>query len=164
LPAIEAGETHSQDLLHRARRLSPMNLRRIKATPEGGDWTAWPVDLLEGLECRKSKEGKAFTSAYGRMAWQKPAPTLTTHCTGLSNGCYGHPAQDRAISLREAALIQSFPATYSFIKTATGLNMGALARHIGNAVPPKLGEVIAQSILQHITQTNAYGRQAKMAL
>jgi len=164
LPAIEAGEAHHHDKLHHARRLSPLNLLRIKATPEGGNWTAWPADLLEGLECRQSKQGKTFTSAYGRMAWQKPAPTLTTHCTGLSNGCYGHPSQHRAISLREAALIQSFPATYSFVKAESELNIGALARHIGNAVPPKLGEAIAQSILQHLAQTHAHGRQAKMAL
>lgn len=164
LPAIEAGAIHAADPLHRARKLDPINALRIRATPEGGDWTAWPTELLEGLNCRKTKEGKRFTSAYGRMSWQEPAPTLTTHCTGLSNGRYGHPQQDRAISLREAALLQSFPGTYSFIKKDEPLVVGTLARHIGNAVPPKLGEAIALSILQHLSKTSVNGRQTKMAL
>jgi DNA (cytosine-5)-methyltransferase 1 len=164
LPEIKGGTAHSDDSLHIARKLNPINERRIKATPEGGDWTAWPSELLEGLDCRKTKEGKKFTSAYGRMSWQEPAPTLTTFCTGLSNGRYGHPKQDRAISLREAALIQSFPASYSFVKKDETPRIGILARHIGNAVPPKLGEAIALSILKHLTKTSAHGRQAKMAL
>ena len=164
LPALKAGEVDATDPLHRARKLSPLNLRRVKATAEGGDWTDWPSDLLEDLKCRSTDKGKEFKSAYGRMAWQEPAPTLTTHCTGLSNGRYGHPEQDRAISLREAALLQSFPGTYTFVKKNDEVKVGELARHIGNAVPPKLGEAIAHSILQHLINIRSYGRQAEMAL
>ncbi|WP_375416772.1 DNA cytosine methyltransferase [uncultured Hymenobacter sp.] len=166
LPALEAGQADATDPLHRARSLSSINMRRIQATPEGGDWTAWPEELAADLTCRKSIVGKSFTSAYGRMSWKEPAPTLTTHCTGLSNGRYGHPEQHRAISLREAALLQSFPSDYHFIKKDEQGIISTLARHIGNAVPPKLGEAIAHSILQHLanpTTANNNGRQVKMA-
>lgn len=156
LPALRSGETSKKDALHRARELSPINLRRIQATPEGGSWTDWPEELLVGLNCRKTKNGKTFKSAYGRMSWNLPSPTLTTHCIGLSNGCYGHPEQDRAISLREAALLQTFPAKYSFLKKGEQMNVGVVSRHIGNAVPPKLGEAIAESILNHLHEKEAY--------
>jgi DNA (cytosine-5)-methyltransferase 1 len=152
LPSIIDGEICKTDPLHRSRKLNPINRLRIAATSEGGNWTSWPEELLDGLECRKTADGKKFTSAYGRMSWDAPAPTLTTHCTGISNGKYGHPTQNRAISLREAALLQSFPPDYSFIGEKDVVNVGALSRHIGNAVPPKLGEAIAESILQHISK------------
>jgi len=159
LPPVEDGEIHPKDRLHRARKLSPVNKERIMATAEGGNWTQWPPRLLKGLACRESNMGKTFTSAYGRMAWNKPAPTLTTHCTGLSNGSYGHPAQNRAITLREAALLQSFPENYKFINDGQELNVSILARHIGNAVPPKLGESIGKSIINHLHQHNFDGRK-----
>jgi len=160
LPPVEDGEIHPNDRLHRARKLSPANKQRIMATSEGGNWTEWPAHLLEGLTCRDTNMGKTFTSAYGRMSWNKPAPTLTTHCTGLSNGSYGHPMQNRAISLREAALLQSFPENYKFNNEEQELSVSILARHIGNAVPPKLGESIGKSILNHLTQYNFDGRKA----
>jgi len=160
LPPVEDGEIHPIDNMHRTRKLSPANKARIMATSEGGDWTEWPPHLLEGLACRESNMGKTFTSAYGRMTWNKPAPTLTTHCTGLSNGRYGHPVQNRAISLREAALLQSFPETYKFDNEDRELSVSILARHIGNAVPPKLGESIGKSILNHLIQHNYNGRKA----
>lgn len=160
LPPIEDGEIHPDDNLHRARKLSPSNKQRIIATSEGGNWKEWAPHLLQGLTCRETNMGKTFTSAYGRMAWNKPAPTLTTHCTGLSNGSYGHPVQNRAISLREAALLQSFPENYKFNNEEKPLSVSVLARHIGNAVPPKLGESIGKSILNHLNQHNFDGRQA----
>lgn len=160
LPAIEDGEIHKDDVLHRARKLSLINKQRIIATSEGGNWTQWPTKLLEGLSCRDSIMGKTFTSAYGRMAWNKPAPTLTTHCTGLSNGSYGHPVQHRAISLREAALLQSFPENYKFTNEEQVFSVSVLARHIGNAVPPKLGEIIGKSILNHLKHHKINGRKA----
>lgn len=159
LPPIEDGETHPDDILHRSRKLSPINKQRVRATSEGGNWTEWSSDLLEGLTCRNTPKGKKFTSAYGRMTWNKPAPTLTTHCIGLSNGTYGHPVQNRAITLREAALLQSFPANYQFIAHDDQLNMSTLARHIGNAVPPKLGESIGKSILNHLQKVTVHERK-----
>ena len=85
------------------------------------------------------------------MKWDEPAPTMTTFCTGIGNGRFGHPKQDRAISLREASLLQTFPKDYDFIENKNEpLKMGAISRHIGNAVPPKLGEVIGLSIKEHL--------------
>lgn len=151
LPPIADGETHETDNLHRSRKLSPINLRRIKSIKEGQTWTSFKdLDLI--APCHLSDAGKKFTSVYGRMRWDDVAPTITTHCIGLSNGCFGHPDQNRAISLREAALLQSFPKTYRFAEDGQVFNMAAIARHIGNAVPPLLGVAIAKSIEKHINQ------------
>jgi DNA (cytosine-5)-methyltransferase 1 len=150
LPDIKDGETDIKDPLHRARKLSPLNLQRIKSIVEGQNWTNMSDDLVS--PCHKTEKGKTFTIAYGRMKKSEPSPTITTHCIGFSNGRFGHPTQDRAISLREAALLQSFPMTYDFINQKQSINIAYLAKHIGNAVPPKLGEVIAESIKQHIEQ------------
>lgn len=148
LPQLSAGETCKEDPLHRSSFLSPLNLKRIKNTPYGGSWKDWPKDLM--LKCHKSRRGKSFGSVYGRMVWEKPAPTMTTQCTGFGNGRFGHPTQDRAISIREAALIQTFPLSYKFFKNEEDVSIKRASRYIGNAVPPKLGEVIAESIINHI--------------
>ena len=94
--------------------------------------------------------GSSFGSVYGRMVWEKPAPTMTTQCTGLGNGRFGHPTQERAISVREAALIQTFPKTYKFFADEQYVAITKASRYIGNAVPPRLGEIIAESISKHI--------------
>lgn len=149
LPPIKAGEQHPDDPLHRARALSAINIQRIRHTTEGGSWKDdWPDELL--LECYKKKSGKTYSSVYGRMKWDAPSPTMTTHCTGLGNGRFGHPSQDRAISLREAALLQTFPIDYEFFETEKDYNPSIVCRQIGNAVPPKLGEVIGKSIKKHL--------------
>lgn len=153
LPSLNAGECDPCDPLHRARALSPINLERVKLTPYGGGWKDWPDSFM--LECHKKESGKSFGSVYGRMVWEKPAPTITTQCTGLGNGRFGHPVQDRAISLREAALLQSFPITYQFFKNEREIAITKVSRYIGNAVPPKLGEVIAKSIMRHILMTHS---------
>ena len=150
LPPIAAGETNKTDPLHRASALSPLNLQRIKATPEGGGWRDWP-DFLR-LQCHKSKSGKSFGSVYGRMRWNEPSPTMTTQCIGYGNGRFGHPEQDRAISAREAALFQTFPKSYKFFEDEEHVSIVKASRYIGNAVPPVLGEVIAQSILEHLNK------------
>lgn len=150
LPKIEDGSFCPNDILHRARKLTPINKRRIKATKEGGSWRDWDEDLK--LACHKKESGKDFGSVYGRMKWDEVSPTMTTYCTGLSNGRFGHPEQDRAISLREAAILQSFPETYKFIAPDKDFSVQALARHIGNAVPVKLGVAIAKSIKNHINK------------
>lgn len=148
LRPIASGEIDTFDPLHRTIALTPINLRRIKATPPGGSWHDWPEELV--LECHKKKEGKTYGSVYGRMEWDKPSPTITTQCTGLGNGRFGHPEQDRAISVREAALLQTFPKSYQFFPEEGNVSIIKASRYIGNAVPPKLGEVIAQSIINHI--------------
>jgi len=152
LEPIAAGEISKSDPLHRARKLTPINLRRIKATPhDGGDSRNWDEDLI--LACHKKTSGKTYRrSVYGRMYWDKPAPTITTQCTGLGNGRYGHPEQNRAISLREAAIFQSFPKRYRFMDPNEPIVVARIAKFIGNAVPVKLGEVIGKSIKDHVKE------------
>lgn len=110
-PAIVAGEVHITVPNHRCANLSKLLLQRIKATPHnGGSRTDWPDNLV--LKCHKSFNG--HTDVYGRMKWDEPSPTLTVKCFSLSNGRFGHPEQDRAISLREAAALQTFRDDYVF--------------------------------------------------
>ena len=148
LPPIEAGEICPTDPLHRARSLSELNLKRIRATPIKGSWRDWDKDLI--LNCHKKDSGKSFGSVYGRMDWDEPAPTMTTLCSGLGNGRFGHPEQNRAISLREAAMFQTFPKEYKFFSPKESISITKASRYIGNAVPPKLGKVTARSILNHL--------------
>jgi len=148
LPAIKDGEHSKDDFLHYARKLTDINKKRIKATPEGGSWKDWDESLL--LECHKKEGGQMYKSVYGRMSRYDVAPTMTTYCIGLNNGRFGHFQQDRAISLREAAILQSFPEDYDLIDPDTTFNMQVLARQIGNAVPVGLGKAIARSITEHI--------------
>jgi DNA (cytosine-5)-methyltransferase 1 len=148
MPALRAGERHPQDRLHSCRSLTPINLKRLKATPEGGSWADWSDDLR--LECHKKSSGKTYRSIYGRMVWDDLAPTLTTHCTGIGNGRFGHPDQNRAISLREAAMLQTFPKSYRFVEPRKPLYNKVVSRQIGNAVPVRLGRIIARSIRRHL--------------
>jgi DNA (cytosine-5)-methyltransferase 1 len=148
LPKIEAGESSRSDRLHKCRKLSPKNLARLQATNEGGSWQDWDGELQ--LACHKKKKGASFRSVYGRMRWNAPSPVITTQCLGIGNGRFGHPVQDRAISVREAALLQSFPKRFCFLPPRELVNTTELARHIGNAVPPRLGRIIARSIKRHL--------------
>lgn len=148
LEPLSAGEASKDDPLHRAARLTPINLKRIRATKEGGSWRDWPEELI--LKCHKSERGRSFGGVYGRMKWDAPSPTITTECTGIGNGRFGHPSQDRAISAREAALLQTFPMNYRFFENEKNVSLTKASRYIGNAVPPRLGEVIAQSIKNHL--------------
>lgn len=151
LPPLKAGEVCSKDPLHRARSLSDLNMKRIKATPINGSWRDWDEGLM--LACHKKTSGKSFGSVYGRMNWDEPAPTMTTLCTGLGNGRFGHPEQDRAISLREAAMFQTFPKSYKFFSPKEEVSISKASRYIGNAVPPKLGKITAISIKEHLYET-----------
>ena len=148
LEPLRAGQASTTDPLHRASALNELNLKRIAASKPGRSWRDWPDELK--LNCHKKRSGESFGSVYGRMMWDAPAPTMTTQCNGIGNGRFGHPEQDRAISLREAALFQTFPREYDFIDPELGFNFTGLARHIGNAVPVRLGEIIAQSIRLHL--------------
>ena len=157
LPKIRAGETDTKDLLHRARNLSDLNLKRLKHTKEGGGWKDWPKELI--LKCFLKKSGRTYGSVYGRMKWNAPAPTMTTHCTGIGNGRFGHPEQNRAISLREAARFQTFPDNYIFFKSVEEYRPSVICRQIGNAVPPKLGQIIARSIKEHLNEYELWQNQ-----
>jgi DNA (cytosine-5)-methyltransferase 1 len=148
LHPIHAGQASSMDKLHIASTLTEKNLQRIKASKPGGTWRDWPEHLI--ADCHRSKTGKTYPSVYGRMEWDKPAPTMTTQCFGFGNGRFGHPEQDRAISLREAAILQSFPDDYAFLPEESEICFKVLGRMIGNAVPVDLGRAIARSINIHL--------------
>lgn len=148
LPKIAAGGGHARDPLHTASKLSSINMRRMKASRPGGTWRDWPEELR--ATCHTKKTGETYPSVYGRMAWDEPAPTMTTQCFGFGNGRFGHPEQDRAITLREAAIIQSFPSDYAFIPPGTSPTFAKVGMLIGNAVPPKLGEAIGRAVLNHV--------------
>jgi DNA (cytosine-5)-methyltransferase 1 len=148
LPRLVAGAADSDDRLHMSRGLSALNLRRLRATREGGSWKEWDDDLQ--LECHKREGGKSFRAVYGRMVWDEPSPVITTQCLGIGNGRFGHPTQDRAISLREAAILQSFPPEFDFAPAERKISGKHLARQIGNAVPPRLGQAVARSIRFHL--------------
>lgn len=148
LGALEAGKTSWHDPYHKAAGLSELNLRRIKASKQGGTWRDWPDELV--ARCHKQESGNSYSSIYGRMIWRAPAPTITTQCCGFGNGRFGHPKQNRAISLREAARIQTFPDDYEFVHPDDPHSITTISRFIGNAVPVKLARVIAKSIKLHL--------------
>jgi len=150
LEQLAAGSASAKDPLHRASALTDINLQRIQCTPEGGGWRDWPDELK--LACHQKASGASFPSVYGRMKWDEPSPTLTTQCHGLGNGRFGHPEQHRALSLREAALLQTFPAGYRFVSPGKPIEIGTVARHIGNAVPVRLARAIARSIKIHLAK------------
>ena len=148
LPAIADGEVSIQDPLHRASALSALNQQRVRASRPGGTWRDWPADLV--AECHRKASGRHSAGVYGRMEWDKPAPTMTTLCNGYGNGRFGHPQQHRGISLREAAIFQSFPPSYKFVKPGSPVLAKQLARLIGNAVPPRLGEAVGWALLEAV--------------
>lgn len=148
LTPLESGGADSSDMLHKARTLNATNLARIRASKPGGTWEDWPEELR--APCHRAKTGASFRSVYARMSWDKPAPTITTQSYNFGTGRFGHPDQDRGITLREAAIIQSFPEDYEFVRTAEEATFQAVGRMIGNAVPPRLGEVVGERFLQHI--------------
>jgi DNA (cytosine-5)-methyltransferase 1 len=149
LEPINAGEPSNTDPMHWAPDLSPLNKQRIQASKPGGTWRDWQDKSLIA-ECHRKKSGETFPSVYGRMEWGEPSPTITTQFFGFGNGRFGHPQQDRAISLREGALLQSFPATYKFVRQGEQPTFENHGRHIGNAVPVQLGKIIARSIKRHL--------------
>ena len=152
LPSIAAGEVDEEDPLHRSAALSEKNLQRIRASIPGGTWRDWPEELR--CPCHTKNSGQTYSSVYGRMTWEQIGPTITTQFYSYGTGRYGHPEQDRALSLREGALLQTFPADYDFIDPDHPFVFRDVARHIGNAVPVRLGEIIGQSIVNHLIDNN----------
>ena len=150
MPPLEAGEACADDPLHQACELSPLNLKRIRASKPGGTWRDWNESLRAA--CHRKRSGKTFPGVYGRMTWDDPSPALTTQYYGFGNGRFGHPSQDRAISLREGAILQSFPKTYEFVPRGAPIHRNVVGRLIGNAVPVKLGAAIGESIVLHVEE------------
>lgn len=155
LPAIEAGETHQTVPNHRARSLSELNLKRLSCA-KPGETNAYLEETDYGdlsLDCHRKVNNRlktrCFSDVYTRMHPDRPSPTITTKCHSISNGRFGHfdEAQLRGISLREAAILQSFPDDYVFYPTE---QIEPIARMIGNAVPPKLASFFAEYLKNSI--------------
>jgi DNA (cytosine-5)-methyltransferase 1 len=136
------------DQLHRGRTLTDIVRKRVSAIPVAGRRTDLPEHLQ--LTCHRKLKGRVATAAYGRMAGNDVAPTLTTRCTTPACGSYVHPWEDRGITLREAALLQTFPAGYIF----SG-GYGAIERQIGNAIPVHLAEAVATAVRALLTPASA---------
>ena len=150
LPPISAGQGCAKDPLHQCSELSDLNMKRMRASKPGGSWRDWPAELV--ADCHTKSSGKTFPGVYGRMTWDDPSPTITTQYYGFGNGRFGHPEQDRGLSLREGAILQSFPRRYKFAAPGQPIHKVTIGRLIGNAVPVKLGEAIGKSIVRHVQQ------------
>ncbi len=148
LPKLNAGETDPEDSLHQSSSLSQINIERIQHSVPGGSWNSWPEELK--CECHKKDSGKTYASVYGRMSWDQIGPTITTQFYNYGTGRFGHPEQDRALSLREGAILQTFPRSYEFVDPQKGVVIRDVSRQIGNAVPVRLGEVIGRTIINHL--------------
>jgi len=148
LPKLRNGQKSKDDSLHFTTRLSNKNLQRIKASKPNGSWLDWDIDLR--LECHKKSTGSTYKSVYGRMSWDEPSPTITTQFYNFGTGRFGHPEQNRALTIREAALLQTFPRNYKFFKNKEDIALTKIGVHIGNAVPVDLGFVIGKSIMEHL--------------
>jgi len=156
LPAIEAGASHPEIPNHRTRRLSKINQQRLRVARPGEPNTVL-ADTVFGdlsLQChsrlrKRGTNGSGFTDVYMRMDPDSPSPTITTKCHSISNGRFGHydVNQIRGISLREAALLQTFPENYVFYPETA---IEPVARMIGNAVPPKLARFFARWALEQL--------------
>jgi DNA (cytosine-5)-methyltransferase 1 len=146
LPAVAPGEEHPDVPNHVVSAITEINLRRLQATPPGGGRSDWPAELR--LACHENHDG--HSDVYGRMRGDARAPVLTTKCTSISNGRFGHPYADRPISVREAACLQTFPRDFVFagrIKSAT--------RQVGNAVPVLFAERMGEAFVHHLGEFSA---------
>lgn len=142
LPPLNAGEANPEIPNHKCYVLNEINMRRIRQTPhDGGSRFDWEDKTLIP-KCHAGKKG--FSNSYGRLKWDEPAPTVTTKFYTYSCGRHGHPEQDRALSLREGALLQSFPLDYVFYG-----GMQDVGKQIGNAVPPKMAYWFGRHFVEH---------------
>lgn len=149
LAPLRSGEHDASDGMHRARVHRPIALERLRhIPPDGGSRDALPPHLV--VDCHRRAGDSSFPDSYGRLYWDRPAPTLTGGCTDVTRGRYAHPDQDRALILREAARLQSFPDTYAFEGNGT-----EVAQQIGNAVPPAMVEVIGAALIEALALSPA---------
>jgi DNA (cytosine-5)-methyltransferase 1 len=141
-PVIGAGHQDSSKKQHFAAKLQEINLKRLANTKKDGG-TRMSYASNRNLAIATHYKNSNFHDSYGRLFWDKPAPTITTKFMSISNGRFAHPEQNRGLSLREGATLQTFPKNYQFIAD----NQGAMAKLVGNAVPPKLSFIIANTII-----------------
>lgn len=144
-PKIKPGHKDKTDFMHTVPNISDINKRRLeKVEKDGGNRLGFADNPELQLNCFVGKEN-SFRDTYGRLWWKKPSPTITTKFFSISNGRFVHPEEDRALSIREGATLQSFPKTYKF----KGNSVASIARIIGNAVPPKYAEAIGKAIIKN---------------
>ena len=146
LPRLASGETDPKDQLHKTRSVTVTNLRRLRASLPGGTWHDWPDELK--AQCHRKDSGASYQNVYSRMTWDEPSPTITTQAYSFGTGRFGHPEQDRSISLREAAILQSFPRRYRFVDSKDPVYFVRAGRLIGNAVPPRLAGFVGRTIVR----------------
>lgn len=150
LEFLKNGQKSKKDILHFTSTLSEKNIKRIESSVPNGTWEDWDKSLW--LECHKRQSGKSYKSVYGRMAWDEPSPTITTQFFNYGTGRFGHPEQNRALTVREASILQSFPIDYKFVDHNKPVYLTKMGTHIGNAVPVHLGYIIGKSIINHLTK------------
>lgn len=145
-PKIPAGYRDENAVrFHSSRSLAPINLKRIKLVRHNGGTRMSFKDNPElQLKCYVGKDN-SFRDVYGRLYWDRPSSTITTKFLSFTNGRFGHPEQDRCLSIREGARLQSFPNDYNFVTNSISI----ASRLIGNAVPPRYGEKLGL-LLQEI--------------
>lgn len=161
LPSIAAGDTHPDDPMHTCPRIGGHSLARMQAIPkDGGSWTDLTEDQAHlRIPSMNVEQPGSFPDVYGRLAWDRPAPTITRECSHPGNGRYSHPEQDRLLTVREMALLQGFPADYHF--------EGSLSfkyRQIGDAVPPMIAAMIAEAIAEDVAGCGAKPTQLRLAV
>jgi len=141
-PNVPPGNHDNTAFHHSTAQITDLNIRRLKRTPKnGGSWLAWANDP----ELRREKyTGREFVDNYGRLSWDKPAPTITTKFISISNGRFAHPDENRGISIREGATLQTFPISYEFPDPSLTVS----AKIIGNAVPPLFAKRLAETIIK----------------
>ncbi len=151
-PKIKAGTKDYTEFKHTTAGLSETNLTRLFYVEKDGGNRMGFANIPElQLKCFKGKNN-SFVDTFGRLWWEKPAPTITTKFFSVSNGRFVHPEEDRALSLREGAVLQSFPKEYKFLTES----VADTARIIGNAVPPEYAKRIGLSIIKN---HKIYGRK-----
>lgn len=142
---LEPIETTSDPLHKITANHTSQVLERIRLTPkDGGSWKDLPEEYT--LECHK-KENVGFKDIYGRLRWNDYSSTITGGCLNPSKGRFLHPEEDRVITAREAALLQSFPKRYKF---PVNIPKASLALLIGNALPPKFSYIQSRNIKEHL--------------
>lgn len=140
---IPAGHKDGTDFFHSTAGLSELNLKRVHATKiDGGSRMDWKDNPKLQLSCYEGKDG-SFRDVYARLWWKKPSPTITTKFIHTSNGRFSHPEEDRALSIREGAVLQSFPTEFIFETK----KLDIAARLIGNAVPPEYARRLGKMII-----------------
>ena len=140
-PEIEDGEEYAPLLNHVSRKLQPHHKVIVRAVPKNGGSRSDVDDTSILLPCHQKKPD-GYKDVFGRMSWKKPAPTITCRCTDVYCGRFTHPDQDRGISLREAAALQTFADDYEFFGS-----LHQIARQIGNAVPVKFAQALGKAVL-----------------